>query len=174
MPWQFFVCMQIHAYIMCGSKVFMCGSLTFHQIHMDMQTHRRAIRTARIALGSADKGWNSPAIDPRNSCTTTRTGRRASALRTRMDFDLHRNASQILINSGNVPDSSGPEKCSLGLRGPRTFTSVGSKNGCVSIKTWLCLELEQIRNHFYYTNRGYFINKSGLRFAVSQSIRKFL
>ena len=38
---------------MCGSKVPMCGSLIFRLIHMDMRTHRRAVRTARIALGSA-------------------------------------------------------------------------------------------------------------------------
>ena len=38
----------------------------------------------------------------------------------------------------------------------------------------LCLELEQFRDHFYYTNGGHLYNKSGLGFAVSQSITKLL
>ena len=38
----------------------------------------------------------------------------------------------------------------------------------------LCLELEQFRDHFYYTNGGHLYNKSGLGFAVTQSITKLV
>ena len=38
----------------------------------------------------------------------------------------------------------------------------------------LCFELEQIRDHFYYKNFLFFYNKSGLRFAVAQSISNFV
>ena len=38
----------------------------------------------------------------------------------------------------------------------------------------LCFKLEEIRDHFYYTNGGYFSIKSGLGFALSPSITKFL
>ena len=40
----------------------------------------------------------------------------------------------------------------------------------VTKKTFFCFDLEQIRDHFYYTNGGYLYSKSGLRFAVTQSI----
>ena len=46
------------------------------------------------------------------------------------------------------------------------------KNGWVTIRSSLCFELEQIRDHFYYTNFLFFYNKSGLRFSVTQSIAK--
>ena len=38
----------------------------------------------------------------------------------------------------------------------------------------LCLELEEIRDHFYYTNGGHLYSKSGLGFAVTQYITKLL
>ena len=38
------------------------------------------------------------------------------------------------------------------------------------ILNWLCLKLEQIWEHFYYRNGGHFYSKSGLRFALAQSI----
>ena len=41
-------------------------------------------------------------------------------------------------------------------------------------KILLCLELEQIRDHFYYTNDPHLYSKSGLGFALTQSIAKFL
>ena len=44
------------------------------------------------------------------------------------------------------------------------------KNGWFTTRSSLCFELEQIRDHFYYTNFLFFYNKSGLRFAVTQSI----
>ena len=36
----------------------------------------------------------------------------------------------------------------------------------------LCLELEQIRDHFYYTNGGHLYSKSGLGFVITPSIAK--
>ena len=38
---------------------------------------------------------------------------------------------------------------------------------------FLCLELEQIGDHIYYTNGGYLYSKCGLRFALAQSINFF-
>ena len=35
-----------------------------------------------------------------------------------------------------------------------------------------CFELQQIRDHFYYTNGGHLYGKSGLRFAVTQLYMK--
>ena len=43
------VCKLVH---ICGSKVAKCGSLILRQVPIDIHTHRRAVRTARIALGS--------------------------------------------------------------------------------------------------------------------------
>ena len=48
------------------------------------------------------------------------------------------------------------------------------KSSWVTIRSSLCFELEQIRDHFYYTNFKFFYNKSGLRFALAQSIANFL
>ena len=95
----------------------------------------------------------------------------AAALRSRIEIDPHRNAESKPTNSGNVPDPSGPLKRNLSPTACRTFTCAFSKNGCVTIRTWLCFKLEQIRDHFYYTNGGHLINESGLRFAISQSIK---
>ena len=44
------------------------------------------------------------------------------------------------------------------------------KNSWFTIKTLLCFELQKIRDHFCFTNFLFFYNKSGLRFAVTQSI----
>ena len=49
-----------------------------------------------------------------------------------------------------------------------------TKNLHVSIKTWLCLEILQIWGHLYFTNAPHLYSKSGLGFAISQSITKFL
>ena len=38
----------------------------------------------------------------------------------------------------------------------------------------LCLELEQIRDHFYYTNGGHLYSKSGLGFVITPTIAKFI
>ena len=54
-----------------------------------------------------------------------------------------------------------------------TCPSFRVKHGCITIRTWFCLELEQIWDHFYYTNGGYLYSKSGLRFAIAQSIVTF-
>ena len=57
------------------------------------------------------------------------------------------------------------------------MTFLGNLEGpvdLVTIKTLLCLELEQIRDHFYDTNGGYLYSESGLRFAVTQSKTKLL
>ena len=51
-----------------------------------------------------------------------------------------------------------------------TLYNIVPKNSWVTIETSLCFELEQIQDHFYYTNFLFFYNKSGLRFAVTQSI----
>ena len=40
------------------------------------------------------------------------------------------------------------------------------------ITTLLGIELQQIRDHFSYTNDPHLYKKSGLRFAVTQSIAK--
>ena len=45
---------------------------------------------------------------------------------------------------------------------------------CPHIIIFLCLELEQIRDHIYYTNSPHLYSKCGLRFAPTQSIKKFI
>ena len=41
------------------------------------------------------------------------------------------------------------------------------------IKFFICFELEQIQDHIYYKNGGHLYSKCGLRFALTQSIKKF-
>ena len=43
---------------------------------------------------------------------------------------------------------------------------------CPHIIIFLCLELEQIRDHIYYTNSPHLYSKCGLRFALARSITK--
>ena len=69
---------------------------------------------------------------------------------------------QVMSWDARKPNIRSQTKCTL-----YTFFS---KNRWVTIETSLCFELEQIRDHFYYTNFLFFYNKSGLRFAVTQSI----
>ena len=68
----------------------------------------------------------------------------AAALRDRMEVDLYRNANQIPTNSGNESDPRVPQKPSFRLWGPRTLYTFCSKTSWVTIKTLLCLELQQI------------------------------
>ena len=96
--------------------------------------------------------------------------RATSTLHDKREVDPYRNANQIPTNSGNELDPRVPLKPSLSSRGPRTWYTLFSKNSWVTIRSLLCFELEQIRDHFYYINFLFFYNKSGLRFAVTQSI----
>ena len=48
---------------------------------------------------------------------------------------------------------------------------IQNRNSVLTIFS-LCLELEQIRDHFYYTNAPHLYSKSGLGFDVTQSIAK--
>ena len=50
----------------------------------------------------------------------------------------------------------------------QNYTSVSPTN----FITFLCLGLQQIRDHFYYINGGHLYSKSGLGFAVTLSILK--
>ena len=91
-------------------------------------------------------------------------------LRFRIKIDPYRNERQIPINSGIELDPRVPRKPSFSSRGPRTWYTLFSKNGWVTIRSSLCFELEQIRGHFYFTNFLFFYNKSGVRFDITQSI----
>ena len=48
------------------------------------------------------------------------------------------------------------------------------KNCWFTIRSLLCFELEQIRDHFNYKNFLFFYNKSGLRFDLAKSMAKFV
>ena len=65
-------------------------------------------------------------------------------------------------------------KCSPGIEFCVTHTNFWRERYVGHPIFSLCLELEQIRDHFYYTNRGHLYSKSGLGFAVTQSITKLL
>ena len=50
------------------------------------------------------------------------------------------------------------------------MVSLTKNKGWVTIRTWLSFELQQIWDHFYYTNAPQLYSKCGLRFAVAQCI----
>ena len=60
-----------------------------------------------------------------------------------------------------------PEIPSLCFWGPPTTTTTTT-----TLISWLCLELEQIRDHFYSGDPPMSVGKSGLGFALTQSIAK--
>ena len=66
------------------------------------------------------------------------------ALRSRMEEDPPKNENQIPIISGNVPDSSGPQKPSFGPGSSRTINVFFQKTNQVTIRILLCFELQQI------------------------------
>ena len=55
----------------------------------------------------------------------------------------------------------------------RTIYAIFSKTGWVTIRMSLCFELSQIWDHFSHTNAPHLSSKSGLRFALTQSIATF-
>ena len=101
---------------------------------------------------------------------TTLSIQATHALRSRMKDHLWRNAALIPTKSGNELRSRLPLDDDFGARSSRTCNMFFQKTNQVTIRILLCFELQQIWDHFYYTNAPHLYSKSGLRFAVTQSI----
>ena len=73
------------------------------------------------------KEGQTPSKTARSVKAPRNTGEWTDALRSRMEEDPPKNVDQIPILSGNVPDSSGPQKPSFGPGSSRTMNAFFQK-----------------------------------------------